>query len=227
MRGKKEEEEIGGATRVVLSGSTPLHCRQLSPRVPLCRLNYRCWHRVVLYPEFGPSLVGHSRDDVYPYMFFVHPYSVLSSLPFLQFHLSFLPSSSSYSLFAPHPDFIYPVRVAWTLTAFKYRNVFVVYDASLMSPPGSLSRSYASMREKQLDLYARRSSTPRQFARATSAVEHAARARLPTLMTARPIFRPCPTLAAPLCQCHAILYSAQRRRFYLLYLHIACVHIAR
>lgn len=54
-RGKQHDED-----------GAPSLSRQLSPWVPLCRLNYRCRHRVVLY-VLEPSFIGHSRVDVYPY----------------------------------------------------------------------------------------------------------------------------------------------------------------
>lgn len=100
--GRWRAARVGRATRVVLSGSTPLHCRQLSPRVPLCRLNYRCRHRVVLYPEFGPTPRRPlARRRLLPSLcaFFVHPYqSRVSSSSFLQSHLPFLSLYLTYSL---------------------------------------------------------------------------------------------------------------------------------
>lgn len=68
------------------------------------------------------------------YTFFVYPYQsrVSSSPPPLL--RSYLSSLSLSSL----TDFIYPVRVAWTLSAFKYQSVSVAYGAPLMSPPGAL-----------------------------------------------------------------------------------------
>lgn len=108
----------------------------VSPKLPLPAPSS------VLYPEFGPlprRLLARRRLSLSLYMFYVHPYqsrvATVSSVP-PSISLFFLSPSLSFCLCSFFPaDFIYPVRVAWTLLAFKYQNVSVAYGAPLMSPP--------------------------------------------------------------------------------------------
>jgi len=137
---------------------------------------------VVLY-LLEPSFIGHSRVDVYPYPPYVPRVSPLYCGISPPLGRRCLPIRFSLS---PPISFI---PSAWTVPVFKYRSVsrcsFNV--ASLRA----LQCSYASGGEAV------------GFIRPT--FQHAAtvysgnfchrRARLSTPMAARPIFRPCPTLA--------------------------------
>lgn len=169
---------------------------------------------MVLY-LLEPSFIGHSRVDVS---------STLTPRPFSCISISLVsPLPVRFSL-SPPISFI-PSAWRGLCYVFKYRGVSVAHGAPLMSPPCAPYSVVTPPAEKQSDLFARRSSTPRQFTRATSATAARARARLSLLPWPRdpyfvPVLPSCNS-AAPLCRCHPVLHSAQRRRFYLLYLHIA------
>ena len=131
---------------LVLSGSTPLHCRQLSPRVsvvspklplPAPRWSFTSSNSGLPSSATRPRrrLLSYSPISLYTVFLTVVSCVVTAASSVLPFVFPSL--SLSLSLSSP-PNFIYPVRVAWTLPAFKYQSVLVAYGAPLMSPLGAL-----------------------------------------------------------------------------------------
>jgi len=135
--GRKGDWEREGSTVGLYSFTLPAIVSAssvVSPKLPLPAPSGSLLPRIRALPR---RPLARRRLVLSLYTFFVHPYQSRVSLspPLLRSYLlsvsfSLSPSSS--------PDFIYPVRVAWTLPAFKYQSVSVAYSAPLMSPLGAL-----------------------------------------------------------------------------------------
>lgn len=210
----------GSGAKVVLSRVLLLytHPAIVSARVPLCRLNYRC--RVVLFLllELDPSssaVHARARVDVLSltlYTPFVHPYPLASSPP----HFSLSP-----------PISFIPDRVAWTRRHLNTKvspwlTVCSFNVASGYLTAGTLQLLPLASTERQSDLYGRRLSTRRHFARwqllPLSSYPYGRETHISSLSQSPP---PPPlhyTGVTQLC----ILFSTLWK-FYLLYLHIARV----
>lgn len=193
----------------------------VSTRVPLCRLNYRC-RGVVLYLFLELSTLLHRpptraresrRLSLTLYTPFVHPYPFFPLLCISLFLRRFHLSRSAQRGLRRHLN----TKVSPWLTVRSFNVASGCLTAQLL-PLAST--------ERQSDLYGRRFSTRRHFARwqllPPSSYPYGRETHISSLSQNPP--RAIPPLHY--IRCHATLYipfSMFVQRFYLLHLHIASI----